>query len=421
VIKMGDWRSAPALRALSHRNYRLFFFGQGVSLMGTWMQSIASSWLIYRLTGSAFMLGLNGFLGQMPVFFISPFAGVLGDRWSRHRILLAVQIFAMIQALILSALTLAGAVQVWHILALTCVLAIINSFEMPVRQAFVIEMVNDKSDLPNAIALNSSIFNGSRLIGPAAAGIIVAAAGEGVCFLINGISYIAVISAFISMNVSTEKPQKKDKNIFADMKEGLFYAAGFVPIRDILLLISVTSLFGMTFPVLLPVFANKVFNGGSNTFGVLVSSSGAGAFLATIYLAMRKSIHGQGRVMNMAVYALSFGLIAFSLSKSIYLSILLLVLVGFSMIAVIASCNMVLQAIVDEDKRGRVMSFYVMAFSGAAPLGNLLAGTLSSTLGAPTTVLIFGSVCFIIGVIFSYRLPAVREMIIPVLSDRKKL
>ncbi len=388
--------------------------------MGTWMQSIASSWLIYRLTGSAFMLGVSGFLGQMPVFFISPFAGVIGDRWSRHRILLAVQIMAMVQAFALAVLTLIGTVQVWHILALTFILGIINSFEMPTRQAFVIEMVKDRADLPNAIALNSSIFNGSRLIGPAAAGIIVASAGEGVCFLINALSYLAVIYSYISMNVSSAKKHKKDKNIFSDMKEGLVYAAHFVPIRDILLLISATSLFGMTFPVLLPVFANKVFSGGSHTYGLLVSASGAGAFLATIYLAMRKSIHGQGRVINAAVYMLAFGLILFSFTKILYLSILLLVIVGFSTIAIIASCNMVLQALVDEDKRGRVMSFYVMAFSGAAPVGSLLAGALSTSAGAPVTVLVFGSACLIIAFVFSLRLPVVIAMVKPVLAERKK-
>ena len=221
------------------------------------------------------------------------------------------------------------------------------------------------------------------------------------------------------MRVSSEKIQKKDTDIFADMKEGLSYAAGFIPIRDLLILISAVSFFGMTFTVLLPVFANRIFNGGSHTFGILVSSSGAGAFLATIYLAMRKSIRGQGRVMNIAVYTLALSLIAFSFSKYIYLSIPLLILVGFSMISIIASCNMVLQAVVDEDKRGRVMSFYVMAFNGAAPVGSLLAGTLSSTAGAPVTVLIFGSACLIIGVIFSFRLPVVREMIKPVLAYRK--
>ena len=417
---MRDLKNVSALRALKNRDYRLFFFGQGVSLIGTWMQSIAASWLIYRLTGSAFMLGLAGFIGQMPVFFLSPFAGVLGDRLSRRRILLVVQAMAMIQAFTYAAVTLTGVVQVWHILTLSCILGIINAFEMPVRQAFVIEMIKDKSDLPNAIALNSSIFNASRLVGPAVAGIIVAAAGEGICFLINAVSYIAVIAAFVSMNVSSSKTESSGQNVFADLKDGFFYAIGFIPIRDLLILIACISLFGMTFPVLLPVFAAKVFGGGSHTFGMLVSSSGAGAFLATVFLAMRKSIHGQGRVMNIAIYTLSLGLMAFSFSEIIYLSVPLLVIIGFSMIVIIASCNMVIQAIVDEDKRGRVMSFYVMSFTGAAPVGSLLAGALSSKTGAPLTVFICGSVCLVIGVIFSLRLPVVRGFIRPVLAAKNK-
>ena len=416
---MHNRKFSPALRALSNRDYRLFFFGQGASLIGTWMQSIAASWLIYRLTGSAFMLGLAGFLSQMPVFLISPVAGVLGDRWSRHHILLTVQIMSMIQAFVFAAITLTGVVQVWHILALSCILGIINAFEMPVRQAFIIEMIKDRSDLPNAIALNSSIFNASRLLGPAAAGVIVAAAGEGVCFLINGISYVAVIAAFLSMNVVSVKIEKTGKNVFADMKEGFSYAVKFVPIRDILILIALISLFGMTFPVLLPVFAAKVFGGGSHTFGILVSASGAGAFLATVYLAMRKSLKGQGRIMNIAVYIFAISLIAFSFSDILLLSTLLLVVIGFCMIVVVASCNIVLQAVVDEDKRGRVMSFYVMAFTGAAPVGSLLAGALSSKAGAPLTIFICGCACILLAVAFSFRLPAVGSLVKQAISAGK--
>ncbi len=408
---MNNLNFYSALRALSNRDYRLFFFGQGASLIGTWMQSVAASWLIYRLTGSAFMLGLSGFLGQIPIFLISPVAGVLGDRWSRHRILLIVQIMSMIQAFVLAAVTLSGVVQVWHILALTGILGIINAFEMPVRQAFVIEMIKDRDELPNAIALNSSIFNASRLVGPAVAGAIIAAAGEGVCFLINGLSYIAIIAAFLSMNVIPLKIKRTGKNVFADMKDGFSYAVRFVPIRDILILIALMSLFGMTFPVLLPVFADRVFGGGSHTFGILVSASGAGAFLATIYLAMRKSLQGQGLIMNIGVYTFAFSLMAFAYSDIIYISMLLLVVIGFSMIVVVASSNMVLQAIVDEDKRGRVMSFYIMAFTGAAPVGSLLAGSLSSKAGAPLTVFICGCACFILAAAFSFRLPAVRVLV----------
>lgn len=416
---MLDWRPARALRALSNRDYRLFFFGQGVSLIGTWMQNIASNWLMYRMTGSPFMLGLSGFLSQMPIFVISPFAGVIGDRVSRRRILLIVQTLAMFQAFVFAAVTLTGTVKVWHILMLNLALGIINSFEMPVRQAFVIQMIKDKADLPNAIALNSSIFNASRLIGPALAGIIAAAAGEGICFLINGISYIAVIAAFISMNVAPAVPREQNGDIISDLKDGISYAFGSIPIRAILLLIASVGLFGMSFPVLLPVFAVKIFGGGSHIFGMLVSFTGTGAFLATVYLAMRKSIQGQGRVMNISVYILALSLIGFSLSKNIFISSPLLVLAGFSMIVVIASCNMVIQSVVDEDKRGRVMSFYVMAFTGTAPLGVLLAGTLSSKAGAPVTLLVYGSVCFIIGIVFSLKLPSVREYVRTAILSKK--
>jgi len=403
-----------AFRALSNRDYRLFFFGQGASLIGTWMQHIAANWLIYRLTYSEFMLGLSSFLELIPVFLLSPIAGVFGDKFSRRKILITVQIMAMVQALTFAAITLTGIVQVWQALTLCCILGIINSFEMPVRQAFVVEMVKDKSDLTNAIALNSLIFNASRFIGPAIAGIIAASFGTGACFLINGLSYIAIIAAFLSMNQSNNKIDKKyktGKNIFLDMKEGFSYCINFIPIRDLLILVALVGLFVMTFPLLLPAFAVKVFNGESHTFGLLVSSVGAGAFAATIYLATRQSIDGIGRIMNIAIYTLSISLVVFSFNKSISAAIPILIIGGFSMVVVVASCNMVLQTIVDENKRGRVMSFYVMAFAGTAPVGSLLAGAISSKIGAPMTVLICGSACFILGTLFYIRLPRVMKFI----------
>jgi len=402
---------SQAIRSLSNRNYRLFFAGQGISLLGTWMQNIASSWLIYRLSGSTFILGLSGFFTLAPVFFISPFAGVLGDRWNRHKILIVVQVMAMIQALTFATITLAGIVQVWHILLMSCILGIINAFEMPTRQAFIMEMVGDISLLPNAIALNSSIFNGSRLIGPAIAGIIVSLAGEGFCFLLNGISYIAVIAAFISMDLSKVRSVTAGRNFLHEMKEGFSYMAGHIPIRDLLLVAAMISFFSMTFPVLLPVFATDILGGGSHTFGLLVSSSGAGAFIATIFLAMREDIKGLGRIMNIAIYALAGGLIVFSFSKTLYLSMSILVILGFSMITTLASCNTVLQTIVDENKRGRVMSFYVMAFTGFAPAGSLLSGIISSKAGAPMTLLIFGLACMAFGIAFSFRMPLVKKII----------
>ena len=406
--KTGLW---SVFRALSNRDYRLFFFGQGASLIGTWMQRIASKWLIYELTHSDFMLGLSAFLELMPVFLLSPISGVLSDKFNRRNILIIVQIMAMLQALTFAAITISGIVQVWQALALCCLLGIINSFEMPVRQAFVIDLVKDRSDLTNAIALNSLIFNVSRFIGPAIAGIITAALGTGVCFLINGISYIAIITAFLSMNPTDNKTVKSNNNILSDMKEGFLYCVRFIPIRDILILVSVIGLFGMTFPSLLPAFAVKVFAGGSHTFGTLVSAIGAGALLATIYLAARKSIDGIGKIINIAAYFLGISIIAFSFTTSISIAIPVLIISGFSMITVMASNNMVIQSIVDENKRGRVMSFYVMAFAGTAPIGSLLAGAMSSKIGPSMTLLIYGLACFITAVLVSVRLPRVKEII----------
>jgi MFS family permease len=319
---------------------------------------------------------------------------------------------AMLQAFTYAAITITGIVQVWQALALSCILGIINSFEMPVRQAFVVNMVKDRSDLTNAIALNSLIFNASRFIGPAIAGILTAAYGVGVCFLINGISYIAVIAAFLSMNPANDKINKSGNNFFSDIKEGFSYCFKFIPIRDLLILVSAMSMFGMTFPLLLPAFAVKVFGGDSHTFGMLVSSIGAGSFLATIYLAMRKSIVGIGKIMNIAIFGLAISLIAFSFNKSMSIAIPILFVAGFCMIIGMASSNMVLQTIVDENKRGRVMSFYVMAFAGTAPMGSLLAGTISSKMGPPMTLLICGSACFILGTIFFIRMPRVKGFIV---------
>jgi MFS family permease len=398
-------------RALSNRDYRLFFFGQGASLIGTWMQHIAANWLIYELTHSDFMLGLSAFLELIPVFLFSPISGVFSDKFSRRKILIVVQIMAMMQALTFAAIALSGVIQVWQALTLCCVLGIINSFEMPVRQAFVIDLIKDRADLTNAIALNSMIFNVSRFIGPAIAGIVVAKFGTGICFLINGVSYFAIISSFLAMNPTNSVRVKTNNNILSDMKDGFFYSIKYIPIRDLLILVSVIGLFGMTFPALLPAFAKKVFSGGSNTFGILVSSIGAGALLATIYLATRKSIDGIGKIISIALYSLAISLIVFSFIKSLSIAIPILIIGGFSMVTAIASNNMVLQSIVDENKRGRVMSFYVMAFAGATPIGSLLAGTISSKIGPSKTLLIYGSACFILAVLVSIRLPRVKELI----------
>lgn len=371
------------------------------------MQNVALNWLLFRLTGSPFMLGAATFAGQIPIFILAPVSGVIGDRFDRRKILIAVQCASMIQAFILAGITLAGVVEAWHLIVLTFFLGIINAFELPIRQALVFDLLDDKRDLPNAIALNSSLFNGSRLIGPAVAGMIVALAGEGICFLINAFSYLASVSAFTAMKIRKTFREKKESRVLADINEGIRYAAGSSPVKELLILIALISFFGLTFPVLLPVFASEVLHGDSHTFGFLVSSAGAGAFTATLYLAARSSIRGLGRVVNIALYAISAGFVVFSFSTILYISMAALFVVGFTSIVVIASCNTILQTVVDESKRGRVMSLYVMAFTGTAPVGGLIAGSVSEVTGAPVTLAACGICCLIIAFLFSAMLPGV--------------
>jgi len=403
-----------ALRALRYRNYRLFFFGQGVSFIGTWMQGIATSWLVFRMTDSELMLGLTAFAGQIPVFLISPIAGVLIDRFDRRRILIAVQLLSMVQALTLAVVTMTGIVQVWQVILLGFCLGMINAFEMPARQSFVILMVEDRADLGNAIALNSGLFNGSRLIGPAIAGLLVAYAGEGVCFLVNGISYMAAMAALLMMKMPGQGAVRTRSRLLVELREGLAHSFGFRPIRDLILTVSLMSLVAMSFPVLLPVFATRIFGGGSHTYGFLVAASGLGALAGTIFLAMRKNVLGLGRIIIAAMLLSGCGLVALSLSRVYALSLILLVVMGFGMIVTMASCNTMVQTIVDEDKRGRVMSLYVMAFMGAAPLGSLIAGSVSTAVGPSLTALFGGILCLAGGTVFALRLPALRKIIRPI-------
>lgn len=407
-------RLRTALRALRFRNYRLFFFGQGVSFIGTWMQSIATSWLVFRLTDSTFMLGLTAFVGQIPIFLISPFAGVLVDRFDRRRILITVQVLSMLQAFTLAAVTLAGVVRVWQVLALGFCLGMINAFEMPSRQSFVILMVEDRADLGNAIALNSGLFNGSRLVGPAIAGLLVAFAGEGVCFLANGASYLAALAALLMMKMPAQRAVQNGSRLLAELREGFAHAFGFRPIRDLILTVSLMSLVAMSFPVLLPVFAKRIFSGGSHTYGFLVAASGLGALAGTIFLAMRRSVIGLGRVIITAMLLSGFGLVALAFSRIYALTLFLLVIMGFGMISTMASCNTMVQTIVDEDKRGRVMSLYTMAFMGAAPIGSLLVGSVSSVVGPSLAALFGGLICLAGGTVFALRLPAMRKIVRPI-------
>jgi len=401
-------------RALKYRNYRLFFGGQTISLTGTWMQRIAMGWLVYRLTDSAFLLGVVGFAGQIPGFLVGPFAGVVADRVNRHRMLITTQVLAMIQATILAALVLTGAVEVWHLVALSVFLGFIMGFEIPARQSFLVQMVENKEDLGNAIALNSSMFNLARLVGPSVAGILIATVGEGICFLLNAVSFIPVIGALLAMKVTPTKMERKDNHIWRGLKEGFSYAFGFAPIKAIILLFGLVSLMGMPYQVLMPVFARDILHGGPHTLGFLMGATGVGALVGAVYLASRRSVVGLERTIAVAAGVFGVGLVAFSMSHILFLSLFLVLSVGFGMMVQMASSNTVLQTIVDDDKRGRVMSLYAMAFMGMAPLGSLLAGSLASKIGAPYTLLIGGSFCVLGSLLFARKIPALRKAIRPI-------
>jgi len=405
-------------RALYHRNYRLFFGGQGVSLIGTWMQQVAMSWLVYRISGSAFLLGLIGFSSQICSFFFSPFAGVLSDRWNRHRILVVTQSLAMIQAFILAYLAFTGTATVNHLILLSIFLGLVNAFDMPNRQAFVVEMIERREDLGNAIALNSFLFNGARLVGPSVAGILISVLGEGMCFLLNGISFFAVIMALLSMKISPHERELEKVPVLHKLKEGFSYAFGFPPIRSILVFLGWTSLVGMAYTTLMPVFAKEILHGGPQTFGFLMAASGVGAVIGALYLASRSSVIGLGRWIAIASGVFGIGLIAFSLSRVLWLSFSLLLLVGFGMMVQMASSNIVLQTIVDDTKRGRVMSLYTMSFMGMAPFGSLLGGSLAHGIGAPATLVIGGATCLLGSFLFMRKLPLMRELVRPIYLEK---
>ena len=397
-----------ALRALQHRNYRLFVVGQGISLIGSWMQVIAVGWMTYRLTNSAFLLGLVGFFGQLPTFLFAPIAGVLADHWNRRRILIVTQAMAMIQAFMLAVLSLSGAITVWQIMVLSIFLGLINSFDMPVRNAFVIDMV-DKKDLSNAIALNSLMFNGARLLGPSLAGVLIALVGEGTCFLINSLSFLAVIAALSAMRLEAKKAPQKRESVVNGLREGFMYVANHAPIRYILLLVTLISVMGMSYATLMPVFARDVLGGGPHTLGFLMGAVGIGALIGGSYLALRKNIRGLEKVIPAMAFIFGASLIAFSFSRTLWISLLLMLIVGFGMIAQMASSNTLLQSLADDDKRGRVMSFYTVAFMGMVPFGSLLAGAMADKIGAPLALSISGAICIIGAVAFSGKIHKIRE------------
>ena len=394
-------------RALKHRNFQLFFAGQFISLTGTWMQSVAQSWLVYRLTGSVVLLGLIGFSSQIPVFLIAPFGGALADRYNRQKILVITQTSAMITAFVLAILTLTGNIEVWHLFVLAVCFGVANAFDIPTRQAFVTDMVG-KEDLLNAIALNSSMFNGARIVGPAIAGILVAVVGEGWCFLGNAVSYTAVITGLLLMKITPIIREYKGSTL-SNIAEGFRFVAKTPPIRGLLLLLGLISLMGMPYAVLMPIFADKILHGSSDTLGYLMGASGSGALIAALILASRKEVFGLGRWVAFASGGLGISLILFSFSSYFWLSILFLIPVGFSMMTQMSSSNTLIQAMVPDELRGRVMSVYSMMFMGMAPLGALLAGTLAGILGAPYTVALGGAVCILGSLIFFLKLPILRE------------
>jgi len=407
-----------ALRALASRNYRLFMVGQGVSLIGTWIQQVALSWLVYTLTRSAFLLGVVGFSSQIGSFVLAPVAGVVADRFDKHRLLVLTQSLAMLQALVIGILTLAHVVSVWHIVALSLFIGVVNAFDMPTRHAFFVEMIEDRAALPNAIALNSSLVNGARLAGPAVAGLLIAAVGEGVCFLVNAASYVAVIAALLAMRVAPHPPARERRQIRRELAEGFVYTFGFAPTRDILGLLALASIAAMPYSTLMPIFAAQVLGGGASTLGFLSGATGVGALAGAIALASRRSVIGLGRWIAASCAGFGCALIAFALSRSLALSLVALAAVGLAMITHMAASNTILQTVVEDRWRGRVMSFYTVAIVGTAPFGSLLAGSLAHHIGAPRTVMLGGAVCIVAGAVFAARLPKMRRLIRPVYRQR---
>ncbi len=401
-------------RALSHRNFRLFFGGQSISLVGTWMQQVAMIWLVYRLSDSPFLLGLVGFCMQIPSVAISPVAGVLVDRWNRRRTLLATQSLAMLHGFLLAALTVTGLITIWQIVLLAVVLGVINAFDMPTRQAFLIDMIEDRADLGNAIALNSSMFNGARLIGPSLAGFVIAAAGEWVCFLVNAVSYVAVLVALLAMRVAPRPANGEESPLLRGLAEGLSYAFGFPPIRMILALVAIVSLASMPLAVLMPMLVAEQLHGGPDTLGMLTAASGLGALGGALLLASRKSVLGLGRLMAVMTAVLGASVIGAAYSTSLPLSLAFLMVSGLATMVQLASANTILQTIVEEDKRGRIMSLYTAAFLGMAPIGSLVAGALASHVGTPLTLGLSGAICMVGAAAFATKLPFIRTVVRPI-------
>ncbi|MGA2350191.1 MAG: MFS transporter [Terracidiphilus sp.] len=413
----GEAGFSHAWRALKHRNFRLFFGGQTISLVGTWMTRVATGWLVYRLTGSALLLGTVSFAGQIPTFLLAPFAGVWVDRLDRRQVLVWTQSLSMVQSLTLGVLTLSNHITIPLLLGLSVLQGCINAFDMPGRQSFMVTMVEDKRDLQNAIAINSSMVNVARLIGPSLAGMLIAVSSEGWCFLIDGISYIAVIVSLLLMRLHDPVVKRKATSMLVELTAGWTYVTEFIPIRTILLLFAVVSLMGMPFVVLMPVFAKTVLRGGPHTLGFLMGSMGLGALLSALSLAARKNVRGLVRMIPIAAAVFGAGLIGLGLSRGFWLSMMMVFIAGMGMMQGMAASNTVIQTIVTDDKRGRVMSYYTMAFMGMAPFGSLLAGSMAHAVGAPMTVTVSGVVVLAGAAWFATRLPLLRRQIRPIYQE----
>jgi MFS family permease len=409
-------RPTLQLSAFQSRNYRLYFSGQGLSLIGTWMTQVATVWLVYHLTQSPLLLGLVGFANQLPNFLLVPLGGVLVDRWDRHRILLITQTLSMLQSLALAVLTLTGMIQFWHILGLGLLQGLINAIDAPTRQAFVPDIAHRPENLANAIALNSSMVTGAKLVGPAIGGLIVASVGVGYCFLIDACSYLAVLASLLAMRfepklLNYSQPPLQLTLIWQNLKTGIVYAFGDPPIRTILLLVATVSFMSLSPTVVLPIFAAKTLQGNAHTLGLLMAASGVGALMGAISLSLRQGIRGLGRLIAIATVLGGGGMIAFSFSRTLWFSVLCLVVIGFGNLLQLASSNTLLQSLVEPDKRGRVMSFYLMAFLGMASFGNLFTGSLINLIGIPAEVALSGSICILAALLFAQKIPKLREMV----------
>jgi len=403
----GKSRLPAAFRSLKHRNFRLFFGGQLISLVGTWMQTIAQSWLIYRLTGSSVLLGLLGFVSHIPIFLLSPIGVLTADRWPRQRVVIATQVSSMVLAFLLAALTFAGRIRVWEIIVLATLLGVVNAFDVPARQSFLIEMVG-REDLLNAIALNSSMFNGARVAGPAVAGLLVAHIGEAWCFFLNGVSYFAVIAGLLMMRIEKLLSVHDGSSPIEKLREGLRFVRHAKPIRTLLILLGVASFAALPFSVLVPIFADRILHGGASAYGNLMGAVGVGAMFGAFVLALRQQLRGLGNIVAYSAIGLGVSVTLFGMSRWYWASIVTLGLSGFAMMLQFTSTNTLIQAMVPDQLRGRVMSLYSMMFLGMTPLGSLIAGTMAEHIGAPITVALGGLISLAAGVVFARKWPSMR-------------